>query len=181
MSDHQPLKVILNPERNISVMSASRIIRCNVLLSAYDFQIEYRKGSELFEADMLSRLPLDQSTEVECNVNSFNVSSELPLSYADIAKVSKKDPVLLKVIDFVKTGWPNKVESAFRPFFQKRHEMSVEEGCLMVGVRVVIPEVLKTEVLSLLHEDHIGIVRAKMLARSVCWWPDMQEDIYKIS
>lgn len=39
VSDHQPLKVIFNPSKNISVMSASRILRWNIILSAYELNL----------------------------------------------------------------------------------------------------------------------------------------------
>lgn len=151
VSDHKPLEVIFNPDKNISVMSASRIIRWNVILSSYDYKIEYRKGSQMFEADMLPRLPLNQTPEIDITINSFNLVDELPLSYQDIAKVSSKNPVLVKVINFVKIGWPNKVVTEFEPYFLKRFEISEEEGCLMVGARMVIPEMLQRTVLDLIH------------------------------
>lgn len=177
VSDHQPLKFIFNPDRSISVMSASRIIRWNLILSAYDYKIEYRKGTQLHEADMLSRLPLQDPTEVDSSINSFNLTENIPICYEDIAKVSSKDPVLIKVIDMVRTGWPTKVDSELKPYFLKRNELSVEENCLMLGIKVVIPQALQKDVLDMIHEDHIGIVRSKILSRSIFWWPGLQQDI----
>lgn len=178
VSDHQPLRVIFNPNRNISVMSASRIIRWNVILSAYDYQIEYRKGKQLYEADMLSRLPLQEPTEVDSSVNSFRMTNELPLSFQDIAKATGKDSVLVRVKEYVRTGWPDRVSGEeLKPYYTKRNELSLEEGCIMLGCKVVIPAALRKSILELLHEDHVGIVRTKMMARSVCWWPGLQSDI----
>ncbi|VEN53985.1 unnamed protein product [Callosobruchus maculatus] len=158
-------------------MSASTIVRWNVMLSAYQYQIEYRKGSQLHEADMLSRLPLKDITEIDSSINSFNLSEELPISYKDIAKVSSKDAVLMKVIDYVKSGWPSHVASELKPYYVKRNELSCEQNCLLKGTKVVIPEALRTQILELMHEDHIGIVRTKMLARSTLWWPNVNSDI----
>ncbi|XP_050509696.1 uncharacterized protein K02A2.6-like isoform X1 [Diabrotica virgifera virgifera] len=178
VSDHQPLKILFNPDRNISVLSASRITRWNVILSAYSYTIEYRKGSKMYEADMLSRLPLSDVTGIDSSINSFNLTEDLPISYEDVAKVSSKDGILLQVMDFVKTGWPNKCgDGELKPYFLKRNELSIESQCLMVGIRVVIPTVLRESILELIHEGHIGIVRSKMLARAVVWWPGLQQDI----
>lgn len=178
VSDHQPLRVIFNPNKGISVMSASRIIRWNIILSAYDYQIEFRKGSELIEADMLSRLPLQDPTDVDSSINSFNMTDELPLSFQDIATATAKDPILVRVKENVRSGWPSRENcNDLKPFYIKRNELSVDEGCVMLGSKVVIPLVLRESILGLLHENHIGIVRTKMLARSVCWWPGLQQDI----
>nr|CAI5833256.1 unnamed protein product [Callosobruchus analis] len=161
-------------------MSASRIVRWNVILSAYQYQIEYRKGSQLYEADMLSRLPLRDTTEIDSSITSFNLSEELPISYKDIAKVSSKDAVLMKVIDYVKIGWPSQVAMELKPYYVKRNELSCEQNCLLKGTKVVIPEALRSHILELIHEDHIGIVRTKMLARSTLWWPNVNADIEKM-
>lgn len=44
---------------------------------------------------------------------------------------------------------------------------------------VVIPKSLQNEILSLFHEQHVGIIRTKMLIRSYCWWPGINNDIEK--
>lgn len=178
VTDHQPLKVIFDPSKIISVMSASRLVRWNVILSAYNYTIEYRRGSDLKEADALSRLPLNDATDVESAVNSFNLVDEIPLSSREIGEWSQKDPELIKVKDFCLRGWPNKVQEEWlRPFFRRRNEISVEGSCLMIGSRVIVPKVLRKRVLELIHTDHIGIVRCKMLARSAVWWPGLNEEI----
>lgn len=38
---------------------------------------------------------------------------------------------------------------------------------------------LRKEVLNLFHEQHLGIMRTKMLMRNYCWWPGMSDDIEK--
>lgn len=178
VTDHQPLKTIFNPEKGISVMSASRLVRWNVILSAYNYIIEYKKGSDMYEADALSRLPLKDSTNVEFAINSFNMLDELPLSNVEVAKASAKDPVLLKVKDFCLRGWPSKiVDPILKPYFIKRTELSVEGDYVLKGNKVIIPEILRSKVLEIIHSDHIGMVRCKLLARTTVWWPGINTDI----
>lgn len=177
VSDHQPLKLILGPEKGIPTMAASRIVRWNVILSAYCYDIEYRKGSELYEADALSRLPLSNPTTIDGSIHSFSMSQEVPLSSDEVAKYTKRDSVLVKVFGYCQNGWPDRVDSGLKPYSSRRNELSIEDGCLLWGNRVIIPEVLRSSVLELIHEQHIGIMRSKMLARSIFWWPKLQEDI----
>jgi len=42
---------------------------------------------------------------------------------------------------------------------------------------VVIPQILRKDVLAELHKAHIGIVKMKSVARIYVWWPSMNEDI----
>nr|CAI5834348.1 unnamed protein product [Callosobruchus analis] len=173
VSDHEPLKAIFNPDKSISVMSAATIEHWNVVLSAYQYRIEYRKGSQLYEADMLSRLPLKDITEVDSSINSFNLSEELPISYKDIAKVSSKDAVLMNVIDYVKSGWPSHVASELKPYYVKRTEVSCEQNFLLKGTKVVIPEALRTQILELIHEDHIENKIFLLIVDSKSKWVDI--------
>lgn len=50
-------------------------------------------------------------------------------------------------------------------------------GVLLWGLRAVIPSKLRSRVLELVHESHIGISRMKSLARSHVRWPGIDEEI----
>lgn len=95
-------------------------------------------------------------------VHSFNLSEELPLDKEDIA--SKLDIEIERVYQLVWMGWPDKTETNIQCYFAKRNSLSTE-GCLFYGERVLIPRSLRSKVMALLHETHVGIVRMKILAR----------------
>ena len=60
-----------------------------------------------------------------------------------VLKATRKDPILSRVLQFVMTGWPDKQnEPKTTHYFTKRHEITVEDSCLLWGIRVIIPKQL---------------------------------------
>ncbi|CAB3257988.1 unnamed protein product [Arctia plantaginis] len=178
VTDHQPLKFIFDPQKKIPVTANSRLQRWALILSGYIYEITYRKGSLLGNADALSRLPLPEKVDVCGSINYFNFVNEVPLSYQEIAKYTQKDPILSKVYEYVMTGWPNYMsDECLKPYFSKRAELVTEQKCVLWGGRVIIPEQLRSKVLGMFHESHQGIVQTKMLVRGYCWWPNYNNEI----
>ena len=56
----------------------------------------------------------------------------------------------------------------------------IRDGCLLWGIRVIIPGSLRERVLQELHEGHPGIVRMKSLARLHVWWPKLDQSIASV-
>ena len=80
-----------------------------------------------------------------------------------------------KVRELVMKGWPpgEVLGKELEQYSRKAKELRMQDGCVLLGSRVVIPLALRPAVIQLLHEGHLGKSRMKALTRSVAWWPGM--------
>ena len=83
---------------------------------------------------------------------------------------TRRDPLLSQVKLFIQSGWPAAVEPQMKPYWSHRLELTVENGCIVWGSRVVIPSPGRQCVLQQLHEGHPGMARIKGLATMYMWW-----------
>ncbi|XP_037079231.1 uncharacterized protein K02A2.6-like [Pollicipes pollicipes] len=77
-------------------------------------------------------------------------------------------------------GWPaekNGLPEAVVPYFNCRDELSVHDGIIVRGDRVVIPKTMRKEMLVKLHAGHSGINSCLRRARDFIFWPGMSNDI----
>lgn len=183
LSDHKPLQFLFSEKRPVPAMASSRIQRWALTLSAYKYCMVFRAGKEQGNSDGLSRLPLKEAPEnvpqPEDTVLMLQSLSDMnPLVTASsIRRWTDRDPLLARVKKLVLQGWRPQENIEFKPYEQRRDELSVVDGCIIWGNRVIVPQPGRARVIDMLHEGHPGISRMKALARSAVWWPGLDAQL----
>ena len=78
------------------------------------------------------------------------------------------------------TRLSEKGEKSLDPYSKRKDELSIEDGCLLWGGRVIKPTILQRRILLELHKCHPGMWCMKSLATSFVWWAGLDLDIEEI-
>lgn len=177
VTDHKPLLSILGSTAEVPPIAAARMQRWEISLSVYQYDVEYKRSKDHSNADGLSRLPLPDGEEAR---EVFRVSfvDALPVTAVEIVSETAKDPLLSQVYHYMMEGWPQQgVSEEMRLLYQRKEQLSTDQGCLLWGMRVAVPAKLQPRILRELHFTHLGVVKMKLLARSYIWWHKIDQDI----
>ena len=55
--------------------------------------------------------------------------------------------------------------------------LTIIDGLLLRGKRIVVPDKLRADVLTCLHDGHLGVTKCTDMARESVWWPGITRDI----
>jgi hypothetical protein len=104
----------------------------------------------------------------------------LPVTSDVIQRESRRDNVLARVHDHITNGWKDTyMYEMLKPLYTPRKEITLYQGCVLWGIRVIVSIKLRKQILNMLHESHTGVVLMKTFDQSSVWWPGIDRDIKK--
>lgn len=175
-SDHKPLEMI--HLKNIS-SAPQRLQRMLLRIQQYDLQIAYKPGKEVAMADALSRSPVSESTTIDLDVQVHLVQFS-EQKQDELREATRSDSELQALNSVILAGWPERqseLPPMLRQYWSYRDELSIQNGIIVKGERVVIPTSMQSYILGKLHESHLGIEKTKMRARTCVFWRNCNSDI----
>ncbi|CAG7661676.1 unnamed protein product [Allacma fusca] len=187
-TDHKPLLAIMNT-KNLDELS-SQLQRFRMRMMRYSYDIVHTPGKDLVAADTLYRNPLpetgDTNVEDDGEAQVALIINHIPASdkrLQEIFEAQQDDKVCKQLCKFCKTEWPSKekLPPELKPYLQCKDELSVTDGLLMRGIRLVIPPKLMPEMLQRIHTGHLGITKCRSRAKESVWWPRISAEIQEIA
>ena len=142
-------------------LAAAHMYRWALILNAYSYKIEFTPGVANQCADCLSHLPVPyQAIHPAENGSEVHAMNDFtpPITACEIAKSTAKDNTLSKVYTCVIHGsWPLPLPDGLLPYYRRKLELTIQDGCLPWGKRVIIPQKEQLQLLEELHIGHLGI------------------------
>ena len=120
-------------------------------MTRFNVKAEHIPGRDqvVLVADALSRQPIhcDSIPDMVDEIKAYNIEvmSNVPISGPMLQRIkdaTDKDESLQKAITYVQEGWPRHmktVDESIRDLFHVRGELSVVQGLLVRGDRIIIP------------------------------------------
>lgn len=98
-------------------------------------------------------------------------------------KATEQDTVLQTLKTTVLVGWPeqkSQVPIPIREYWNYRDEISLHNGILFKCQPIIIPQVIRPEIIARSHASHLGIESCLRKARDSVFWPGMSSEIKEV-
>ncbi|XP_012942708.1 uncharacterized protein K02A2.6-like [Aplysia californica] len=188
LTDHKPIVPLINSkELNDAPVRCQRML---MRMMRYSGKAVYTQGKNMTVADSLSRSPVvstepeEFGEEIEAHVATIQMSWDATDSKLDeIRNKSQQDPAISAAIQYTRSGWPKfiqNVKSEARDLYAVSSELSEVHGLLVRGNRIVIPKAMRGEMLSRIHDGHLGVSKCRERATSSIRWPGLSSKIREV-
>ena len=174
VTDHKPLIGIMNSQKP----TTARMERWRLRLMPYEMDLVYNPGrDDRNPADYISRHPQDTLHRENAGEEYIRYiarnSTPKSMTLQEVKTAMQSDQTLQKVMVAVPTGkWYDKDIENFAHF---RDDLSIHDGLVLRGHRLVVPSSLQHKVVSIAHQSRQGIVKTKQCIREKIWFPGIDK------
>jgi len=186
-TDHKPLVSIFTKALCDVPL---RLQRMRLRLQWYTFSLTYTPGKFMITADALSRNyssdtgDPDLEKEIMAYVDGITTNMRVTENRINVIREeTQNDTSMKKLAETILVGWPEerrKCPGELADYWNYRDEMSVVDGLIFKGNRIIIPSSLRTEMLKKIHTGHQGEVKCKRRVRNTMFWPRINQDIENV-
>ena len=159
------------------------------------FNVVYKKGKDIPVADALSQVtPMDPEDNIKLPIIAVNLITVHILLSAhpqdtfsrkldQLRKSTVQDNQLTRLSRYINTGFPcekKNLPTDLQEYWNYRDTLSIENGLLTCGSRIIVPHEMRAEMLQYIHDGHQGKERCLLRARNTVFWPKITYDIQEL-
>ena len=159
------------------------------------FNVIYKKGKDIPVADALSRVtPMDPEDNIELPIIAVNLitvhillcthpQDTFSRKLDRLRKSTAQDNQLTRLSHYINTGFPREKKNLptdLQEYWNYRDTLSIENGLLTCGSRIIVPQEMRAEMLQYIHDGHQGKERCLLRARNTVFWPKIVYDIQEL-
>ena len=182
-TDQKPLEAILSKSLNQATPRLQRIL---IRTFPYHFKVRYILGQTNHIADCLSRLGFQKDSISLSKLQINQITSQLKArsnSLHSIQIATQADDKLGIIKHIIQQGWPKTIKEVLikvQKYWTFHEELMIEDGLILKGMRIIIPDKKREEILKLIHEGHLGLNKCKMRAKETVYWLGINEQLEQL-
>ena len=119
--------------------------------------------------------------EPMATIKSVNNAQELTvITLPMVQKATEEDGVLVKLVEQIGRGFPESqhdIDDSIREYHKFRHSLHVMDGVACYKGRLIIPAILRKEILGAIHAAHQGVSSMNNRVEQSVFWPGITVDI----
>ena len=141
---------------------------------AYNFTAEWLKQTKNDAPDALSRNPTsdpqpedmlakhDHNNDREMSIEALRIlanDGHESIRLQDLRRHAESNPAYQQLQDIITNGFPShrsQLPEECKRYWSAREHLTVEDGLILYGCRLLIPSSMRKETLTQLHESHQG-------------------------
>ena len=182
-TDHSPLEQIF--KKNINE-APGRLQRLLLRCLRFDVNVQYKPGRSIPVADALSRVCHTRAThgtetttkDTASQRNIYFIST--PIDLTAVKSSTAQDPTMNLLKHTIYNGWPpyrKQCPQELWEFWNFRCDLTLGDGLVLKGSRIVVPASMRNQVLQAIHLGHQGENKCILRARESVFWPGISADI----
>ena len=93
-----------------------------------------------------------------------------------IRLATQADDYLAILKHIIQQGWPKTVKEVpqeIQKYWTFCEELTIEDGLIIKGTCIVIPDKMREDILKQIHEGHLGLNKCQMRAKETIYWPGL--------
>ena len=179
-TDQKPLEAILSKSVNQATPRLQRIL---IRTFPYHFKVRYIPGLTNHVADCLSRLGFQKDSISLPKLHVNQITSQLKArsdSLHNIQLATQVDDKLAILKHIIQQGWLKTIKEVpieVQKYWTFCEELTIEDGLILKGTGIIIPDKKREEIPKLMHEGHLGLNKCKMRAKETVYWPGINEQL----
>ena len=184
IADHKTLETIFN---NPTCKATARLERLQLRLQPCKTKIIYKPGVDN-PVDYMTRHPdpmqsqnLSHLSRVDAYINFVTTYVVPPaVTLQEVKDATAADETLQNLARVITNQRWHEVGKDVSEYQQIKQELSISNGVILRGTRILVPEKLQSQMVMLAHSGHQGILKTKRFLRESVWFPGIDKKVEEL-
>ena len=105
------------------------------------------------------------------------------IAYTTYELATQDNDKLAILKHIIQQEWPRTIKevlSEVQLYWTFHEELTIEDGLVLKGTRIIIPNKKREDILKLIHKGHLGLSKCKMRAKETVYWLGINEQLEQL-